>query len=524
MIKSEFKRWNLGTMPLIIFLFLVSISVINPASGAMQQHNLSCSIYDNTSVYSYPLDWVSDSEISTVCSEYGYVYQSAGNKATFTIYNIGDSIFQTSNQDYSTPKSIPINKGRIVEYARCYDVGHAGDVNYAHYLMHHRLSSTSMMGTYCPIIQGGSPNFYASPLSGSSPLSVLFSTTNMTNTTQVSWNFGEGQIWTANLSSITHVYTNPGLYTVSMEYSNASGVRGTTTKLYYITVSPQGNISFAVHVIDAMTGSYIHNSTTGIQNITSKVWRNESTPGGIHRYMSTGANYEFPLSIGQGVVVAASAFGYDTQADNITIPYNNYDHALHLMPLNKVATNGSWNVVVLIKSNKYGTPINSATVQVTTGVNGQGKYETLTGKNGLATFTNVSASTTAMIRAVAQGYQDTSVVVPVFVNTTQHVTIEMVGLDDTPVTTPIPTSTKNPLTGEPTPEITDENGNPITTSEGKAQWGLDQLFNLIPTIALIVASLIIAWLFWRGFDICTNGLGTLIMKRVIEGFIRQMFK
>ena len=61
-----------------------------------------------------------------------------------------------------------------------------------------------------------------------------------------------------------------------------------------------------------------------------------------------------PLSIGQAVVVAASAFGYDTQADNITIPYNNYDHALHLMPLNKAATNGSWNVVVLIKSNKYG--------------------------------------------------------------------------------------------------------------------------------------------------------------------------
>ena len=129
-----------------------------------------------------------------------------------------------------------------------------------------------------------------------------------------------------------------------------------------------------------------------------------------------------------------------------------------------------------------------------------------------------------MIRAVAQGYQDTSIVVPVFVNTTQHVTIEMVGLDDTPVATPIPTSNKTPLTGQPTPQITDENGNPITTSEGKAQWGLDQLFNLIPTIALIVASLIIAWLFWRGIDICTNGMATLIMRKVIEGFIRQMFK
>jgi len=131
-----------------------------------------------------------------------------------------------------------------------------------------------------------------------------------------------------------------------------------------------------------------------------------------------------------------------------------------------------------------------------------------------------------MINVVAQGYQSGSAYTPEVPNSTQHVTIELVRIGQTPVATPIsPTATRT-LTGsdDPQPVITDANGNPITTSQGKAEWGFDQLFAIIPQIALIIVSLIFAWIFWRGLDIVTNGMASLIIRKVIEGVLKDMFR
>lgn len=66
------------------------------------------------------------------------------------------------------------------------------------------------------------PSFTASPLSGCVPLEVQFTnTTQAQGPVQVTWNFGNGQ--NGSGSAVSTVYATPGLYTVSMQVTDAYG-------------------------------------------------------------------------------------------------------------------------------------------------------------------------------------------------------------------------------------------------------------------------------------------------------------
>jgi len=75
--------------------------------------------------------------------------------------------------------------------------------------------------------------FTASPLSGVSPLFVHF-TDQSTGTLSRTWSFGDGSI--SRYTNPTHVYINPGTYSVSLTETNTYG-SATLTKANYIVLT-----------------------------------------------------------------------------------------------------------------------------------------------------------------------------------------------------------------------------------------------------------------------------------------------
>lgn len=73
-------------------------------------------------------------------------------------------------------------------------------------------------------------NFTMTPPFGMAPLSVAF-TNASTGSTSYSWNFGDGTP-TSSQANPTHVYRNPGTYTITL---TATGPGGTNTKTYVAT-------------------------------------------------------------------------------------------------------------------------------------------------------------------------------------------------------------------------------------------------------------------------------------------------
>jgi len=75
--------------------------------------------------------------------------------------------------------------------------------------------------------------FYASPKSGTEPLSVKFTDKSTGKTTKWKWSFGDGKSSTEK--NPTHKYSKTGKYTVKLTVTNAAG-SNTATKSKYITV------------------------------------------------------------------------------------------------------------------------------------------------------------------------------------------------------------------------------------------------------------------------------------------------
>jgi uncharacterized repeat protein (TIGR01451 family) len=86
--------------------------------------------------------------------------------------------------------------------------------------------------------KGAAADFVGSPLSGLYPLTVTF--TDLSSGTGINssriWNFGDGSSLDSNSAlTVTHVYTQPGDYTVTLTISTGLGAN-TRTRVSYVTV------------------------------------------------------------------------------------------------------------------------------------------------------------------------------------------------------------------------------------------------------------------------------------------------
>jgi PKD repeat protein len=88
---------------------------------------------------------------------------------------------------------------------------------------------TAIFNTIPPIA-----DFSGTPVSGDALLNVSFTDSSSNNPVSWSWTFGDGGTSTAQNPS--HIYEDPGTYTVSLTATNAGGP-STTTKTNYITVT-----------------------------------------------------------------------------------------------------------------------------------------------------------------------------------------------------------------------------------------------------------------------------------------------
>jgi len=80
------------------------------------------------------------------------------------------------------------------------------------------------------------PNFTASPIIGTAPLTVQFTDLSIYTPIVWSWNFGDGSVVTGlDQQNPVHTYNNPGVYNVTLNVRNDGGV-SEVTKYNYISV------------------------------------------------------------------------------------------------------------------------------------------------------------------------------------------------------------------------------------------------------------------------------------------------
>lgn len=298
-----------------------------------------------------------------------------------------------------------------------------------------------VVNTTRPVIP--SINFNGSPTNGFAPLNVSFNaTSNQTNTIWL-WNFGDGQQYNGSVSTPSHSYNQIGNYTVRLDtYSSGYGWYN-LTKVNYIAVTNTGGVLFNLDIKDSISGSLVQDTTIGIKNTTSGVWRNSTAPTGLIYYDTTDPGDLYPLSVNQSVTVAASKTGYKNTSLTFSIPYNNYRAYLYMVPSWAVNATGKGIVVATVVKNKDGLPLSGTSVTLNTGQMG------ITNSAGAVTLMNVTAGTPTAT-AILSGYQTTSSTFNLSAGETKLVVIQMVANGETPVPTyGSPTPTRTPGPGDP---------------------------------------------------------------------------
>jgi PKD repeat protein len=114
--------------------------------------------------------------------------------------------------------------------------------------------SDATFKTYGETVNSNSPvaDFTSDKTSGYSPLNVYFTDQSTNNPTSWSWTFGDET--TSTQQNPSHIYNNPGQYTVSLAVTNTDG-SDTETKTNYITVLETDKPPVADFHADITTGS-----------------------------------------------------------------------------------------------------------------------------------------------------------------------------------------------------------------------------------------------------------------------------
>jgi hypothetical protein len=200
-------------------------------------------------------------------------------------------------------------------------------------------------------------------------------------------------------------------------------------------------ITVNLDVKNAITGVAIGGATVGIQNTSSGIWRNSTSPTGLTYYQSTGTSHEYPLSIGQTITLGASAQGYAPGSTTFAIPYTNYRAYINLVPTTVTPATGYGTLVVNVVRNKDGLPVSGATVTVE---DGHTKIAS-TNSAGVITFYNVTAGTHEVIVSTPYyAYEQATKSIDISGGETLFATVQLVSVGETPVPTYVAPTTAVP--------------------------------------------------------------------------------
>jgi PKD repeat protein len=105
-------------------------------------------------------------------------------------------------------------------------------------------------------------NFYGTPTSGCSPLTVNFYDQSTNTPTSISWSFPGGTPSSSTATNPVIVYNTPGTYNVTLTATNAGG-NNSYTRSSYITVNDCSAVDYNI----SSKVSVFPNPTDGILNI-----------------------------------------------------------------------------------------------------------------------------------------------------------------------------------------------------------------------------------------------------------------
>ena len=156
-------------------------------------------------------------------------------------------------------------------------------------------SSTLTRANHITVRQLPAAEFASNVTTGAAPLTVLFtdeSVTGSENLTAWSWDFGNGS--TSNLRNPSHVYSSPGIYTVSLTATSTVG-SDTETKVNYLTVRPAVNFSATPTTgTGSLSVSFSDTTSLGQLDVVSRTWdfgdgsAASSEPSPVHIYSEPG--------------------------------------------------------------------------------------------------------------------------------------------------------------------------------------------------------------------------------------------
>jgi PKD repeat protein len=165
------------------------------------------------------------------------------------------------------------------------------------------------------VLSPPSANFTYTPGEGNAPLTVQFNDTSSGNVTAWTWDFGDGQ--TSAEQNPIHTYANAGIYTISLNASNAYGFSiATMTDAVSVLPAPAANFTYAPGEGNAPLVVQFNDASIG--NVTVWAWdfgdgaiSSERNPA--HTYASAGV-YTVSLN-------ASNAYWFDvfTVTDAVSV-------------------------------------------------------------------------------------------------------------------------------------------------------------------------------------------------------------
>lgn len=192
-------------------------------------------------------------DVTTSSGDYMLLPITAVYRNGFSI----DSSFYVSQNNYSTLPIALFRKGFEISYPNILDGTISSQpFNYKVY----RHGSPLFPGSTILPLSGDTAfeikyeevkallsDFTGSPVSGSRPLTVIFSDLSLGSPVEWVWNFGDSTI--SYLQNPTHTYQNKNNYTVSLKTTSLDGQENTKTAFSYINVSGPKAIRFYNQII-----------------------------------------------------------------------------------------------------------------------------------------------------------------------------------------------------------------------------------------------------------------------------------
>ncbi|MEO0312715.1 MAG: hypothetical protein RIQ89_2372 [Bacteroidota bacterium] len=152
-------------------------------------------------------------------------------------------------------------------------------------------------------VLGPTPGFIANVVDGCADLIVTFTDTSLTEGAGIasySWNFGDGNTQIVNTPNVSHTYTNPGIFTVTLTVVDSNGCAKSVIKQNYIRATFP-NPSFIADTIACQLDQLLFNAAASTGLNLSYIWNfgdgtidTTSSNSINHSYLANGV---YPVSL-----------------------------------------------------------------------------------------------------------------------------------------------------------------------------------------------------------------------------------